>query len=104
MATRIQQFEESVNQLIKDRIRKKMSEPKMLIAEMNWNLETLGYTWDMTSHAIASGLEKQLIEKLEMQICKKKEALYLLTIGEKTESGCWITGKYKNYWLKQKFN
>lgn len=99
--TRQQEFSAAVNQITMNNIRANMPEPKMLDAEMNWNMETLGYTWDMTSHKIASGLEKQLIASFEMQICKKKDAMYLLTIGERTEAGCWISGKYKNYWLKK---
>jgi hypothetical protein len=55
----------------------------------------------MTSHKIASGLEKRFIASMEMQVCKKKDAMYLLTIGEKTVSGCFISGKYKNYWLRK---
>lgn len=98
--TRQQEFAAEINKVTMDSIRANMPEPKMLHAEMNWNMETLGYTWDMTSHIIASGLEKQFIASIEMQVCKKKDATYLLTIGEKTESGCFITGRYKNYWLK----
>lgn len=36
-----------------------------------------------------SGLEK----------CKKSDAISLLIVGEKKE-GCFIIGKYKNYWLR----
>jgi predicted TIM-barrel enzyme len=99
--TRLQEFEAAVKKVSMDNIRANMPEPKMLHADMNWNLETLGYTWDMTSHMIASGLEKQLISSFEMVVCAKKDAMFLLTIGEKTQSGCFITGKYKNYWLKK---
>lgn len=98
--TRLQEFTAAINQVTMNCIRANMPEPKMLHADMNWNMETLGYTWDMSYHKIASGLEKKFIASIEMQICKKKDASYLLTIGEKTEYGCFITGKYKNYWLK----
>lgn len=99
MATRLQEFEAAVKKITTDNIRANMPELKMLDADMNWNLETLGYTWDLTTHKIASGLEKKFIASIGMQVCKKREAMYLLTIGEKTEAGCFISGKYKNYWL-----
>lgn len=82
--TRLQEFEAAVKKVTMDNIRANMPEPKMLHADMNWNLETVGYTWDLTTHMIASGLEKQFISKIGMEVCKKSEALYLLTIGEKT--------------------
>lgn len=100
--TRQQEFTAAIKKVTMDCIKANMPEPKMLDADMNWSMETLGYTWDMTTHKIASGLEKQFIASIEMAVCKKKEAMYLLTVGEKTDSGCFIVGKYKNYWLRSK--
>jgi hypothetical protein len=99
--TRQQEFTAAINKVTLDSIKANMPEPKMLHADMNWNMETLGYTWDMTFHKIASGLEKQFITSLGLRIVAKKDADYLLTVGQKTECGCFITGKYKNYWLKK---
>lgn len=98
--TRQQEFSAAINKITLDMIKSKCGEPKMLHADMYWNMETLGYTWDCTTHIIASGLQKNFIAKMNMQVCKKTEAAFLLTIGEKTECGCFIVGRYKNYWLR----
>lgn len=66
--TRIQEFTASINKITLDIIKAKGGEPKMLHADMNWNLDTIGYTWDLTTHKIASGLEKQFIKSIEMKV------------------------------------
>jgi hypothetical protein len=96
---RLQEFEAAVKKVTFDNIKANMPEPKMLHAEMNWNMESLGYTFDVTNHMVPSGLEKVFISRFGMKICKKSEALYLLVVGEK-QDGMFMAKKYKNYWLK----
>jgi hypothetical protein len=50
---------------------------------------------------VFAGLENKLIENLQLTKCKRKEAKFLMIIGEKDiQTGCFIIGKCKTYWLK----
>lgn len=42
------------------------------------------------------------IKQKSLKKCKKSEATALLIVGEKSENGYFISGKYKNYWLRNK--
>ena len=55
-----------------------------------------------TFFKIASGplSVKAWIEKNGFVKTTRKESTCLLTVGERSDSGCWIAGKYKNYYLK----
>jgi hypothetical protein len=99
MATIVDNIRKDVERITKQFIRASMPEPKMLHAEICWNLSTIEYTWDWTKHTVASGLEKDFIKALEMEVCKKSEAHVLLLVGEQID-GCFIGSKTKRYWLK----
>lgn len=58
--------------------------------------------FDTTFFKIASGplSVKNWIEKNGFVKTTRKESTCLLTVGKKSDSGCWIAGEHKNYWLK----
>ena len=97
---RIKELNEEVNRIIKESIRKKMPSPKIMSAEICYNLKESQFTWAWERISYVSGLENKLIADLGLTKCKKNEANILMIIGEKTPEGCYIIGKHKNYWLK----
>lgn len=99
MKTILDNIRSDADRISKQFIRANMPEPKMLHAEICWNLSTIEYTYDWTKHMIASGLEKEFIKGLQMVVCKKSEAHILLLVGEQIE-GFFIGSKTKRYWLK----
>jgi len=77
-------------------------EMKLVDAELCSDLENDCYTdsWlKLKIPAGSYGLSKFLKEN-DLKRCKKSEASFLMVVGEKTETGLFQIGKYKNYWLK----
>lgn len=98
--TRTQQLEQEVKQVSKMLMRSKMPDAKILSVEICFDLVNDFYTWAWSNTNVASGLQKQFIEKSGFTVCKKSDATLRMIIGEKNENGNWIVGKYKNYWCK----
>lgn len=99
----MQQFQLEVDQACKaiNMRSRSQREPIVVNAEICWDLEDSQFTWAWTKHKTHKGIEKDFVKAIEgFEICKKSEATILCTIGDKTDAGCWIIGKHKNYWLK----
>ena len=97
---RQQQYGYEVRELIKSMIRSTMPAPKMLSCDICFDLpnEFFATAWEQTE--VAAGTQKAFIKKAGFDVCKKSDATLLMIIGEKSESGDWIIGRFKNYWLK----
>lgn len=101
--TRLQQFEAEVKQVITNNIRMNMPEPNMINASFCNDLANEFFASAWSDFKIASGKipVKNWIAENGFVVCKKSEATCLLSVGERCpESGYWIIGKTKNYWLK----
>lgn len=101
--TRSQQFDAEVKELIRGKIRMNMPEPKMIDASFCSDLENDFFSFSWSDFKIPSGKisVESWISNNGFKICKKSEATCLLRVGEIcAESGCWIIGKTKNFWLK----
>lgn len=99
----MQQYAAEVKELSRQFIRNNMPEAKLLHVDICFDLPNEFFTWAWEQTKIASGLQKSFIEKSGFDVCKKSDAQLLMVIGEKNaDTGAWITGKFKNYWLKPK--
>lgn len=93
------EFKRDVDEITWKMIRETMPEPKMLDAEICWELDKMYFASSWTNHKVISGLEKKFYTDLGLKKCKKSEAHALLQVGEKLD-GLFIINKTKNYWLK----
>ena len=100
--TRNQQYAAEVKELSRQFIRNSMPDAKMLHVDICFDLQNEFYTWAWEQTKVASGLQKEFIDKCGFDVCKKSEATLLMIIGEQNTDGAWLKGKYKNYWLKPK--
>ena len=78
----------------------RQGDPVFLDAE--FDSDTRSLLFSSTFFKIASGplSVKNWIEKNGFVKTTRKESTCLLTVGKMSDSGCWIAGEYKNYWLK----
>jgi len=81
---------------------RKMGEVKVLSAELCNDLENEEFTFSWSHFPVFAGTESKLIDRLGLVRCKKSEADSLLFIGEKSDGGFFIKGKFKHYWLRSK--
>lgn len=100
--TRNQEYAADVRRISLQFIKNNMPEPRMLDVSMCCDFDNFdwGYSWSWTK--IASGLEKQFIAQCGFEKCLKRDATICMIIGKRHESGCWLIGKCKTYWLKPK--
>ena len=101
MATILDNIKKDAEAITRQCIRNKMPEPRMIHAEISFDVSAIEYNWNWTKKIIAAGTENQLIKTLNMRRCKKSEADALMIAGEK-KGDCFIIGKSKRYWLKRK--
>jgi hypothetical protein len=80
----------------------RQGEPKFLDMAIVWDMDMM-FSFNTTFTKVAAGdvIRKKLFSDMGVVVCKKSEATLLIQIGE-MQSGCWLIGKYKNYWLKNK--
>lgn len=97
----MQQYTAEVEAISRNFIRLSMPDAKMLTVDVCFDLPNEFYRWAWSTTKVASGLQKRFIAEAGFEKCKKSEATILMIIGEKdADSDVWLTGKYKNYWLK----
>ena len=83
----------------------KMPEANLVDAAFCNDLPNEFFTYSWSEFKLPSGKlsSAKWITDNGFTVCAKKEASCLLRVGEKcAETGCWIIGKTKNYWLKIK--
>ena len=80
----------------------KAVEPKWQDASFCDNLDEDWHISSWTDFQLLGGAIpiKSFIEKSGLEKCKKAAATCLLIAGEKDETGLWLIGKHKNYWLR----
>ena len=101
--TRMQQFNEEVRQVISNNIMANMPEVNFTNASFCSDLENEYFSFSWTDFKIPAGdiVVSKWITDNGFTLCKKSEATALLRVGEKCpDSGFWIIGKTKNYWIK----
>ena len=76
--------------------------PRKLCAEMCDDLSNEGFSFAWTEFYVYAGLENQFIVDSGLTKCKKNEATHHLFIGEKSDNGSFIAGKYRHFWLCSK--
>jgi phosphotransferase system IIB component len=100
MKTIVENINADAKRIRLEMIRAKMPEAKRLNAELCKDLPNSYYTTAWIKFEVNAGTDKDVISKLGLTICKKSEATAQLIIGEQTDTGYFIIGKHKNYWLK----
>lgn len=101
--TRNQQYAAEVKAISRQFIRANMPDAKMLTVDICFDLPNEFYRWAWDTTKVASGLQKDFIAKSGFEPCKKADATLLMVIGEKNEdTDAWVSGKFKNYWLRPK--
>lgn len=101
--TRLQQFDAEVKEVIKNTIRMNMPDVKYSDASLCSDLANDFFVSSWTDFSIPSGtvMIKKWISENGFVLCKKSEAVCLLRVGYKcSDSGYWIIGQTKNYWLR----
>lgn len=80
---------------------RKQGEFVLIDAEFWDNIEDTMFTGACFKIAKGDLSLKKWINDSGLERCKKSEATALLTVGAK-KMGCYVVGKYKNYWLRPK--
>jgi hypothetical protein len=100
--TRIQEYAAEVRAISLQFIKANMPEAKMLVVDMCCDLPNDGHVSAWTQTKVASGLQTKFISECGFEKCLKRDATICMIIGEQHESGYWLSGKYKTYWLRPK--
>ena len=81
-------------------VRNDLADFKTVSAEFNTDPDSIT-TFGVTRFQMLKGplAVKSWIARAGLERCKMKDATCLLTVGDQ-QDGCFVAGKYKNYWLR----